>query len=284
MNRKKISIFQNVGLLGILTVVFVSVVSGLYVDADNRMEILIVSLVMFLPAVFAAFGIRGVSLALVGTQTVVYAAYKLFMLSAYTEKIKLINYIWLFVPIVFVVSVNFYVESLIQLESYNEYLNIQAENYVMIDNVTGLYNRRSLLNDLSRDMSYSVRRGLDLTLMVIELKYADELKRILSPSQFDDLKREIADIIIDHLRMEDKVYSLDENGGMAIVLNIDIEGAKTVLNKIRTITKQKDAFNDILGRELYVELKMGMLQFKKEEHQNAVDFFHKTENELQYDV
>jgi len=155
----------------------------------------------------------------------------------------------------------------------------------MIEPLTGLYNFRSMCNDLERQIAYSYRNSLDLTLMIIKLKYEAELKKILSTRNYDTLKQRLAGILEDSIRLEDKIYAIDDKGSVAIILTCDAAGATIVRQRIHNALSVKDAFAKITDAPIKVETRSAFVQYNKAEGRiNAMEFIQKVESELQYDV
>lgn len=277
-------LWQDLGLAGLLAVMLACGVTMYCAQGQERIEFLIMLIVLFVPLLFCALKVRGLAYTLAGVQILAYTIYKLYMYSAYGNSLTVEAYAWAVIPAAAVLSMSLFVSASVRLEMVNEFLSSQVEEYVMVDESTGLYNRRSLFNDLGKNMAYAARNGLDITLMVVRLKYADELKRILSSGQFRELKRVAAEKVQDALRVEDRVYGIDEDGTIAMILTCDKSGAGIVERRIRGAFQEKNAFNGIMGKEMRVDLKIGYLQYDGEVHTNAVAFFNQTENELQYDV
>ena len=54
--------------------------------------------------------------------------------------------------------------------------------------------------------------------------------------------------------------------------------------RIEEALEKTDAFRDILGRALRVEIRVGIFEYKGGLVENAIDLKKKAENEMQYDV
>ena len=101
---------------------------------------------------------------------------------------------------------------------FNALLKKQIAELVMIDPVTGLYNMRSMFMDIQTQISYSERNNSPISLMIIRLRYPAEMRKVLKPSQYEKVVKQLSLLLVDTVRLEDRVYSLDENGGFGIIL------------------------------------------------------------------
>lgn len=282
--RSRKTILSDLGILGFLIGIFAVMILMYAAQEKEKIECLILFLILFLPIMFCVFKMRLFSYALTGVMILGYTIYKLYMWSAYRESLTGISYAWVLIPIWTVGMISLYEYSSEQLELENEVLADRMDELVMIDPLTGLYNKKSLYNDLQHQIAYTVRNDMSLSLMLVQLKYEQELKSILSKSQFEQICRILAERIEDTLRLEDRIYSVDDKGSVAIVLYCDQSGADIVAGRLRQVIAQKDAFREVIEKTIRVDVKIGYLQYDKETISSPMELYKKTENELQYDV
>lgn len=275
---------EDIGLLLFLCCIFV--VGIIFVQAEDveKTESLIMFLILFVPMIFAVFGIRYLAAVLAGFMTLAYAVYRIYRYFAYTEYFGWISYAWLFIPLLAVGALCAFVQGKTGLELENRRLKEDMEELVMIDPVTGLYNLRSMYNDLERQMAFCARNQTTISLMVIQIKYGQEFRSVLSKKGYDRLRQRMADLIENSLRIEDRIYSIDEEGKTAVILTCDLEGAKIVKKRLTNRLGERDAFENILDKPLKMELKTGIVEYESETIKNAVEFLQRAESELQYDV
>ena len=164
-------------------------------------------------------------------------------------------------------------------------LEDRLRNMEVIEPVTGLSNLRSMYIDLERQMAYARRNQLELALILIELRYYPELKSILSGAQLSELKRRMAQLTEEALRLEDRVYAIDDRGSLGIVCTgCGRDGAAIVRERILSALRRKESFAEILDRALRVDVRSGFYLYDSGEIKNAMEFKQRAENELQYDV
>ena len=170
-------------------------------------------------------------------------------------------------------------------ETENDVLKEQVQELVMVNALTGLYNLRSLYNDMQKQIAYTERNGLPLSLMIIKLRYEPELKRVLSRSHYEALIQKMADTVVDAVRLEDRVYSLDNNGSVGVLLTCDKIGTEFVEKRIKSRVQDRETFSGITDNSIVVEVKIATVQYNKDEYdKDVMRFKQKVESELQYDV
>lgn len=282
---KRNFIIQELGMLLFLISIFVGALLVGNASTEHKMENIIMFLVLILAVILVSFQITTLATVCAGLQVLIYSAYKLYLSFAKGVSIELISYAWLFIPLIAVGSMLVFLQGRLKTEQENEILNQQVKELVMIEPLTGLYNFRSMCNDLERQIAYSYRNSLDLTLMIFKLKYEAELKKILSTRNYDILKQRLAGILEDSIRLEDKIYAIDDKGSIAIILTCDAEGATIVRQRINNSLSAKDAFAKITDSPIKVETRSAYVQYNKVEGRiSALEFIQRVESELQYDV
>jgi hypothetical protein len=121
--------------------------------------------------------------------------------------------------------------------------------------------------------------------MIIVLKYEAELVSILSRRNYESVLQRLAQIVVDTVRLEDKAYSIDNKGSLAVILTCDKAGGEIAMRRIRSRISEKNAFEGITDAAIKVEVKIAFMEYNKEQFGNdMIQFKQRVENELQYDV
>jgi len=284
-NKKRYEILlQDIGILAFLLFVFCSSIV-IYIGGN---EMLLENLTMLfftvVSIILVTFSIEMAAFVVVGSQLICYTAYKLFNLYENGAVINTASYAWLILPMALVGSMKLFSLGRNRLELENDVLKKQVEELVMIDPLTGLYNLRSFYYDIDRQIRYTRRNKLPLTLMIIQLRYAQELNKILSKKNYDGLKQRLAEIVGEAIRVEDNQYSIDQEAGLAVILTCDEKGGELVANRIRAMIGEKSAFDKITDTSIKVDVRVAFVQYNDEMGNDAVHFKKCVEKELQYDV
>lgn len=278
-------LIQDLGLLVFLAGLVGAALLVAFSTTDvQKTENLIMFLVLSGAIVLSAYRFRYLALVLCSVQTCFYAAYKIYMGFMEAETIPVFSYAWLVIPVLTVSAMTVFMRSTYQAEVVAEMMDKQLTEQVMTDRVTGLYNTKSMYIDLERQIAYSKRNSLSLTLMILELRYKEELTAILSDAQFDTLRVVLAQLLEDNIRLEDRLYALDDQGKMGILCTCDRAGAEIMKRRIRDALERTKSFEQVLGRALRVEIRTGIYEYKEGLVENAIDLKKKAENEMQYDV
>lgn len=282
-NRRLLA--QDVGLLVFLAGILAAALLVAFSPSEAlRMENLLMFLVLSGATVLAAYRFRYLAIALCAIQTCFYAAYRIYIGFTTGQAVPLSCYGWLALPVLTVGAMTVFMHSTYQAEVIAEMLEKQLVDQVMTDHVTGLYNLKSLYIDVERQIAYSKRNHLCLSLMLLELRYKDELTSILSSSQFDTLRVIFAELVADNIRLEDRLYALDDEGKLGIMCTCDRTGAQIMKGRIEEALEKTTKFREVLGRALRVEVRTGIFEYQEGLVENAIDLKKKAENEMQYDV
>lgn len=278
------ALLQDIALLVFLACVLLSALVIAASAGRARIENAVMFLVMGAGIILASYKARYIAIVLGGVQTLFYTIYKIYQAVANGAEITWDSYVWLVLPLLCIAAILVFMQTTYKTEVMAEMLEEQLRNMVLVDTVTGLYNLKSMYMDLERQMAYSRRNELSLCLMILELRYAQELKSILNANQFDELKKRMAEAVEDSVRLEDRLYAIDTEGSVGIICTCDKNGAEIMKGRILKKLGEKETFEDILDRAVKVDVRTGCVEYDKEKISNAIEFKQKAENELQYDV
>ncbi len=279
-------ILQDLGVLVLFAVLFAGLLIVINVPAQLKLEFIILLLITFCCMLIAAFRMTIASVVLAGLQITIYTAYKLFFYYKDGVPVITLHYVWILYPLLAVGGVVFFINNNVKLEMENEMLKDQIYRLVLVDPLTGLYNLKGLYVDLQGQIALAERKGLELTLMIITLRYEEELRRVLGKTKLDIIKQRIATSVQDTIRMEDRMYAIDEKGSLAIILSCDTEGAELVKKRIKENFNSPDAMPEIVKNKIVkIDLQFGYLQYDAAIFgKDVIGFKQRVESELQYDV
>ena len=283
--KRRDTIVQSVGLAVFLFGMIAAALTIGLSEGEGRPIYLVMFFVSCAGIWLAAYRFRYIAVIVGGLQMLVYTVYQLYGAFANGKSIVPLDYAWLALPLILVASMIMFMTNMHKVEKLTDILEDKIQSMEVIEPVTGLNNLRSMYIDLERQMAYARRNNLDLTLILFELRYYQELKSILSAEQLADLKRRMARLVEESLRLEDRVYAIDDRGSLGIVcIGCGRDGAMVVKNRTLSVLSQKESFEEILDRALRVDVRAGFYLYDSEEIKNAIEFKQKAENELQYDV
>lgn len=285
-NKKSFGyLFQDIGLVLLLACLFTGAITVSYTPRAMLIESVIMLLGTFTALLFAGFKLFGISCVLAGLEVTIYTAYRLYLFLSYDTEIPMLSFVWIFLPLVTVAVMYLFVSGNHRLELENDILREQVEELVMVNPLTKLYNLRSLYYDLNVQVSYAERNKMPLSLMVIVLKYEAELASILSRQNYERVIQRLAQIVVDTVRVEDKTYSIDQKGSLAIIMTSDKTGSDIAMRRLKSRISEKNAFSGITDAAIKIDVKIASMEYDKEEYgDNMMLFKQRVEDELQYDV
>lgn len=286
MNSKDISgkTLEDIGISVLLIALFsatiVDSLGGEFLFTEN----LVMTIVTFVAVLLAAIRVTNIPAIIAGIATVSYIAYKLYQMFAQGGTIEGLSYLWIAIPGLAVLGMALFSKGIQRLQRDNNVLSKQVEDLIMIDPLTGFYNLRSMYMDIQTQISYSERNNTYISLMIIRPRYRKELKDVLNKEQYEKVIVTFSKIVYETVRLEDRVYSLDSDGTVGVLLTCDRQGAKLVEKRIRTKIDNTNAFDNIAKKPIRMEIQLGFLEYKKEYNRDAIKFKSLVEEEVAYDI
>ncbi|MBQ8666983.1 MAG: diguanylate cyclase [Lachnospiraceae bacterium] len=272
--------------LGLMLLSFIlAVVVTDSTGSDYFTENIILTCALALAVIVTAAGYLMVGIIVAAVATVVFAGLKIYSITALQSDFPTISFLWILLPAMCVAGIALYIKRYSPLVLENAILKKQIDDLVMIDPVTGLYNLRSLFMDFQTQISYAERNDSPISFMILRLRYPAEMKKVLKPSQYEKVVKQLSLLIVDTVRLEDRVYSIDENGGFGIILTCDREGNKIVEKRLRDKLSDSKWFEGISDKQIRTEVKIGYLQYDKTKYnRDANSFKSDVEEEVEYDM
>lgn len=239
---------------------------------DLYKENLTMVVVTFTVAILAAFRVVNAAMILAAIQTVIFIGLKIASVASggFDEKISLG---WIVVPGLIVLGYTFVNRAKKEADLSQEIMNDQINELIMTDPVTGLYNLRSMYMDIQTQISYAERNGKEICLMILKPKYIDELKAVLKAKEFKEVVERLSKVVCDTVRLEDRVYSIDSEGGFGIILTCDLEGAGLVEERLADKLADEGMFSGIVsGNDIKVDMQLGCVQYDENLNRDAIRF------------
>ena len=269
-------------LLSFVLAVLVTNLSGSEYFTEN----IIMTVALAVAVVVTVSGYLTIAIIVAAVTTVIYAGFKIYSVIALSKSIPSISFLWILLPAMCVTGIAMYIRRYTPLTLENALLKKQIAELVMIDPVTGLYNLRSMFMDIQTQISYAERNNSPISLMILRLRYPAEMRKVLKASQYEKVIKQLSLLVVDTVRLEDRVYSIDENGGFGVILTCDLDGTKIVEKRLREKLDDPKWFSGISDKEqIRAEIKVGYLQYEKSKYnRNANLFKEDVEEEVEYDM
>ena len=286
MKNKDISgkTLEDIGISVLLIALFAATIVCALSDKALFNENLVMTIVTFVAVLLTGIGVTSIPVIIASLETICYIAYKIYQVFMMDASVPGLSYLWVAIPGLSVLGMSLFIKGVKRLQRDNNILSKQVEDLIMIDPLTGFYNLRSMYMDIQTQISYSERNNTSISLMIIRPRYRKELKDVLKKAQYENVIVSLSKIVYDTVRLEDKVYSLDGDGTVGVLLTCDRQGAKLVEKRIRTKIESTDVFNNIAEKPIRMEIQLGFLEYKKEYNRDAIQFKSLVEEEVAYDL
>ena len=246
----------------------------------------IISLVAMAACIcLAMLGMMTLSIVAACIYTLSLLAIKIVAMISEDAKIAPALYAWIPIMAIAIVGAALFIKGIQRLKLEKNVLATQVQELIMIDPLTGLYNLRSLFMDIQTQISFAERNKVPISMMIVKLRYPAELKRVLKKNEFNTAIKDLAGVICDTVRLEDRVYSIDPDGVFAVILTCDKAGAKIVKSRLTANLEKPEKFENVTDKPIRVEVKVGYTQYVKEKFNRDAESFKKAaEDEADYDI
>lgn len=275
---------RDLGVILLLLWAFLQAVLMIWAPDSMQTTYLLLLLLMD-AAVLCGFMDRvNTATALSATITCGWVVYKLYGFYASGTTIYPTDYLFAPLPLWGALAASLFSRSMRRVNAENTLLRRQVEEQVLIDEETGLYNLRAMYRDALMMVNYSVRNHLPISLMMIQLRYESEFRGMLSHNRYVMLRKRLAVLLQDSVRVEDKIYCIDDHGTMAILLTSNEENSVYVRSRILSNAAKEDAFDEILERGTHIDLRIACKEYTDAYGKDMMAFKKAVESELAYDV
>lgn len=275
---------RDLSMLFLLMWTFLQAIALALAEKDALPAYLVLFFFSDAAVLFSYMGRRTTGLTLGGTVTCVWVAWKLYSFYESGAAFYALDYALIPFPLAGVGIAALYERSIRHVSMENVMLRRQVEDLVLIDETTGLYNLRALYRDMQVMVHYCKRNNLPLTLLIAQIRYESELRSMLPAGQYAELRKRVADDISTNVRVEDRVYCIDEHGTIAVLLTTTVDGSSIARARIYKAI-QSDPMGGILARGTTLNMRFATKQYDEELYKNDMVSFKKAvESELVYDV
>ncbi len=152
------------------------------------------------------------------------------------------------------------------IEDQNKALNELS----IIDELTGLFNRRHMIEILNSEFNRAMRYGSDLTCLILDLDFFKEVNDTLGHQFGDFVLKEFSERIKTHSRSADYSFRYGGEEFMLLLPHTDIEGASIWAEKIREHCEAKPYNNGT--DKTTVTASIGLASFKEHLPERPEDF------------
>lgn len=285
MQRWRGSAIRDIGIAVFLATLLGILLLNMLAPEETNLTYLMMTGLSFICVIFGFLGFPHLMVVLAAILSGAWTIYKLFI--KYAEGQTLIfpfDHLWVIAPVLLIVGVAIFLTGSSRVVRENELLIKQVEEAVFVDALTGLQNLRAMYHEFPKMISHSKRYKQPLTLTLITLRHEQELRAFLSESQYHALLQLFADMVFNVVRMEDRLYSIDDKGSLALLAISDSRGMEAIERRLRAVLSVPDVFIGVTGRELKVAVRIAYLVYPNDSSLSPFEFKQAVEACLAYDV
>lgn len=281
--------FQNSFLsdVAFLSFIVVCIVMTIFVSSDPNAYVVNVILLnaAFLIAIITYFSTMMTGLILNLLFIFGYGSFTIYQAVTLGELVGTSNYFWLVMTPIVTILAWLLTQTNRKLQEENDHLQRQSLSLVMLDEKTRLKNTLSYQQDITTFMALSERYKIPLTLLVINVKYWDEIKRIMTAEKFSSALLEVSDISQSLVRTNDSLYLLNnENPTWGIVLFTDIEGASIVIKRFKDKINELNEYEFKEKYAVELQLRIGTAQYDPQNPVSPLELISVAKRTMEYDV
>lgn len=134
-------------------------------------------------------------------------------------------------------------------------------------------------------MALSTRYGIPLTLLVMQVRYWNEVRRLINDEQMKAVLSELSELSQTSIRSNDTFYMLDnENATWGLLLFADRDGSKIVADRLKTNVAAFNAREQSGGYKVEFQLRIGQYEYAPETVASPFDWIEKAGKQLEFDV
>lgn len=212
-----------------------------------------------------------------------YGSYILYQVVIARQTVANAAYFWIVLIPLACIAVAFYRTYLLDIQERILAFNRKQELFIGFDETTNHLNERMFHYEMARFMSMAKRGYIKLTLLVIRLKYYDDILKIIGRAGVEELFRDIGASIDDATRAEDIPYFVDGKGEFTLVTITDAKGGAIVKERVRNSIGTVHLQDKLKTYNLAVEVQIGIAEYTPE-IRNALEFQKLAEKDMEFDV
>jgi GGDEF domain-containing protein len=284
VRRNRSGLVSDIALLSFLVLLFICIVfiSG---APDDYIQNIIILNVAFILAIVTYFTTVTAGLVLNLVFIFTYGFYTMYQTISLGETIGLNTYFWLIMTPLLTVVLWIFTLSNRELQAENQRLENKTANMAIIDENTDLRNSISFQKDAALFTGISTRYQIPLTLLVVKVKYWNEIRRIIPEDKLAEAIHDVSQLSQASIRTNDALYLLDKDDATwGLLLFTDSDGAKIVIERIKLKLQELNDTEFVKKYKVSLGLKIGAVEYQASTIENPLDFIVQAKKQLEYDV
>lgn len=162
---------------------------------------------------------------------------------------------------------------------------VQLEELVTVDELTGLKNQKAFLQDAEVYIHIAARYKYELICMVAGYKYLREVRTFAGKKNMDIFCRKVSEAMVQKLRKEDQVYMIDRENNIwgLLLINNNPDSAGMIISRMKEKIKEIDPSRIAKMQNLDVEMQFGMAKYSPEIG-TPIELLSMARKEMDFDV
>lgn len=214
----------------------------------------------------------------------IYASIHIFLNISQGMPISGSVYFWMLTVPVFAIAFAYYGNLIKNIQEQNASLLKENAEFVLVDKDTGLMSSQTFFNELQVFMKINQRYNIEVYLMLVKIKYENEVINILGEDKYKKMIKKVSAAINSMLREEDRKYILRDVNMFGIILLSNKQGGKYIKGRVKEIVNNISFEDDPLISKLNLEVQAGCACYNQEEIKNPYEFYKMAERDMEYDV
>ncbi|WHH58617.1 diguanylate cyclase [Petroclostridium sp. X23] len=268
----------------IITMFFFLIIAFSYMGLnENPMNVFLIFIVM-LGTIIGYYTNFMTSMLYSITFIFLYASIHIFLNISKGVPVSADVYFWMVTVPIFSITFSYYGGLIRNIQERNSRLEKENNEFVMIDKDTGLLSSQTFFNELQVFMKINERYHIEVYLMLVKIKYENEVIGILGQSKYIKIVNQISTAISLMLREEDKKYILRDVNMFGIILLANKDGGEYVKNRLKETIKNINFNDDTKINRFWLEVQVGLVRYNVQETSSPYELFKKAEKDLEFDV
>ncbi|WP_214628286.1 diguanylate cyclase domain-containing protein [Paenibacillus agaridevorans] len=284
MGRNAGSLMSDGGYLSFIILCFLGiiVVSG---DPDQYLVNILLLNAAFMIGILTYFTSVTTGLVLNIVFLLAYGTYTLYRTMAIGDTLSASSYFWLLLTPLFTGAIWMMTSGMLRLQAEAQSLKEINGRLATMDRHTNLRNSLLFQKDATVFMALSVRYGIPLTLVVMQIRYWRDVRRMIGESDITEALIQLSELGETSIRSNDSLYMLDEeNATWGLLLFTDGDGARIVANRIKANLEQFNKREGDGGFRVEFQLRIGEYQYDAETIGSPLELIDMARKQLEYDV
>ncbi len=162
---------------------------------------------------------------------------------------------------------------------------VQLEELVTVDELTGLKNQKAFLMDAEVYIHIAARYKYELICMVAGFKYMREIKTFVGMKNMDIFCQKVTEAMVQKLRKEDQVYMIDRENNIwgLLLINNNPDSAGMIIDRMKEKIREIDPTRIAKMQNLEVDMRFGAARYSSEMG-SPIELLSKARKEMEYDV